>query len=575
MGSSYLPPPEQNVVNVGDELSQTALDAINAASFPSSSNPFRTLNDGGVIGEYDNFKVYQAGELVIESDKLYKFNAFIGAAGYGPTTHPGAWTMISGADLSAYAPIASPIFTGDARAVTPALSDNDTSIATTAFVKGQDYAQLSGATFTGSVIVENIGSPVAVLRMPTEGPPLVNHGDIWIDGGGKPWLGVVEDFEGEPNRLSYRIALLNEVGSYAPLFSPVFTGNPTAPTPFTGDNDTSIATTAFVKAQGYLTSSALTPYATNASPALTGTATITNPPGSSGGLSVVTSGVNAYTSSLTSNILRVGFLNYQNANAYMTATEVGVGGDATGYARLSTNNTGGYNPQFTLFESGPAALVQGRSTIIKEGGFFVDNNDGIGPVEVYAPYAVLDTKASLSGAAFTGKISGASIDGNAGVNIGIGGVSTTATTPGDMWIATGGVSLNYRDGNGAWRIVAVANSLNTFSSPQVINTTSATTALRVTQAGAGAALLVEDSTTPDTSALVVDASGNVGIGVAAGYTSTSKVEVVGNVKADTFSNGAGPAFSVNSTTSHTGGSHTLDLLVTIGGVNYRIGLRPA
>jgi len=44
-------------------------------------------------------------------------------------------------------------------------------------------------------------------------------------------------------------------GVYAPLASPVFTGNPTAPTPATADNDTSIATTAFVKAQGYLTAS--------------------------------------------------------------------------------------------------------------------------------------------------------------------------------------------------------------------------------------------------------------------------------------------------------------------------------
>jgi hypothetical protein len=36
------------------------------------------------------------------------------------------------------------------------------------------------------------------------------------------------------------------------------TGNPTAPTPATADNDTSIATTAFVKAQGYLTSAPVT-----------------------------------------------------------------------------------------------------------------------------------------------------------------------------------------------------------------------------------------------------------------------------------------------------------------------------
>jgi len=38
------------------------------------------------------------------------------------------------------------------------------------------------------------------------------------------------------------------LNALAPLASPVFTGNPTAPTPAVGDNDTSIATTAFVTA---------------------------------------------------------------------------------------------------------------------------------------------------------------------------------------------------------------------------------------------------------------------------------------------------------------------------------------
>lgn len=37
------------------------------------------------------------------------------------------------------------------------------------------------------------------------------------------------------------------LGAYAPLASPVFTGNPTAPTPATSDNDTSVATTAYVQ----------------------------------------------------------------------------------------------------------------------------------------------------------------------------------------------------------------------------------------------------------------------------------------------------------------------------------------
>jgi hypothetical protein len=45
-------------------------------------------------------------------------------------------------DLSAYAPLNAPVFTGDARAVTPAFGDNDTSIATTAFVQ----SALAGGT---------------------------------------------------------------------------------------------------------------------------------------------------------------------------------------------------------------------------------------------------------------------------------------------------------------------------------------------------------------------------------------------------------------------------------------------
>ena len=49
-------------------------------------------------------------------------------------------------------------------------------------------------------------------------------------------------------------AMLTTLGG-APLANPVFTGDPQAPTPATADNDTSIATTAFVKAQNYLTTS--------------------------------------------------------------------------------------------------------------------------------------------------------------------------------------------------------------------------------------------------------------------------------------------------------------------------------
>ena len=58
------------------------------------------------------------------------------------------------ASLAVYAPLASPVFTGDARAVTPATSDNDTSIATTAYVKNQGYATSSAVgTALGSFLL--------------------------------------------------------------------------------------------------------------------------------------------------------------------------------------------------------------------------------------------------------------------------------------------------------------------------------------------------------------------------------------------------------------------------------------
>ena len=94
------------------------------------------------------------------------------------TTQNNRMTTIEGVNTSQdsaialKAPIASPTFTGDPKAPTPAAGDNDTSIATTAFV----------------------------------------------------------------------------AASFAPLASPVFTGDPKAPTPTAGDNDTTIATTAFVQA---------------------------------------------------------------------------------------------------------------------------------------------------------------------------------------------------------------------------------------------------------------------------------------------------------------------------------------
>jgi len=96
------------------------------------------------------------------------------------------------------APNDSPLLTGDPRAPTPAAADNDTTIATTAFVK----TALAGAS-------------------------------------------LVNSFNTRQGAVTFLAADLTAVGG-ALLASPAFSGTPTAPTPGTGDNSTKLATTAFV-----------------------------------------------------------------------------------------------------------------------------------------------------------------------------------------------------------------------------------------------------------------------------------------------------------------------------------------
>ena len=54
--------------------------------------------------------------------------------------------------ISGFATLASPVFTGTPAAPTAAVNTNTTQLATTAFVIGQGYAALAGPTFTGVAI---------------------------------------------------------------------------------------------------------------------------------------------------------------------------------------------------------------------------------------------------------------------------------------------------------------------------------------------------------------------------------------------------------------------------------------
>lgn len=103
----------------------------------------------------------------------------------------------------------------------------------TTFLRGDGTWQVPAGGGSGTVTSVDISGGTGISA---SGGPITGSGTLTVSLSSnlQAWSGV-------------------STASKADLASPVFTGNPTAPTPSTGDNDTSIATTAFVKAQGYTT----------------------------------------------------------------------------------------------------------------------------------------------------------------------------------------------------------------------------------------------------------------------------------------------------------------------------------
>lgn len=159
------------------------------------------------------------------------------------------FTPANTTSLSSYATLASPTFTGNPTAPTPAVGDNDTSIATTAFVTAavtaaapdlSGYAPLASPALTG------------VPTGPTAAP-----------GTSTTQLATT----------AFVTASAPNLSGYAPLASPALTGTPTAPTATAGNSTTQVATTAFVSAAVTASAPNLSGYAPLASPALTGVPT--------------------------------------------------------------------------------------------------------------------------------------------------------------------------------------------------------------------------------------------------------------------------------------------------------------
>lgn len=116
---------------------------------------------------------------------------------------------LTSTDLSSYAPLASPAFTGNPTAPTQSAGNNSTRIATTAFVSTAVADLVDSAPTT----LDTLNELAAAL------------GD-------------------DPN---FATTVTDSIALKAPLASPALTGTPTAPTATSGTNTTQLATTAFVQ----------------------------------------------------------------------------------------------------------------------------------------------------------------------------------------------------------------------------------------------------------------------------------------------------------------------------------------
>lgn len=149
------------------------------------------------------------------------------------------------------APLASPVFTGDPKAPTPTPGDNDTSIATTAFVAAAITA--SGGV-TPSALTRVNDTNITLTLGGTPATAVLQATSITVGWAGT--LGAARGGFGADVSASSGVPLFaagvatftgsTGTGNFARVASPVFTGDPQAPTATAGDNDTSIATTAFV-----------------------------------------------------------------------------------------------------------------------------------------------------------------------------------------------------------------------------------------------------------------------------------------------------------------------------------------
>lgn len=102
----------------------------------------RYMSTPNFVGAWTNSTAYVVGQTVLDTSNSFMYSALVThTSAASPTTfaqdrtaNPTYWTQLAiGSPGAGYAPLVSPVFSGDPQAPTPSPGDNDTSIATTGF----------------------------------------------------------------------------------------------------------------------------------------------------------------------------------------------------------------------------------------------------------------------------------------------------------------------------------------------------------------------------------------------------------------------------------------------------------
>jgi len=225
------------------------------AGAPSSlANAELAYNEATDIGYYGS-GTGGAGGSATSVVAAFGTGAFLGLSSGLTQTAAGTYTFSGGVTFSSTVALGS-----SATATTPSADDSSTAVATTAWVQGKIAGLGTGTVTSVGLSLPSIftvsGSPVTAsgtlsASLATQTANAIFAGPTTGSAAAPAFRSLVA--ADIPDLSATYLTVSTASSTYAPINSPTFTGTPASVTPASSDNSTAIATTAYVKAQNYLT----------------------------------------------------------------------------------------------------------------------------------------------------------------------------------------------------------------------------------------------------------------------------------------------------------------------------------